>query len=83
MCGVNGRKQVIVTGRTGVEIDVIDRAKHCAKGQGRQERAEKTTGTVGEQRLRRGTTVQDGGQEERREASLGPDTLASRGEEGF
>lgn len=60
MRGVNGRKWGGTDKEDGVETDINEWARRCAKqGQGRQE-GEKSRGTVGAQRLRRGK-VQTGG----------------------
>lgn len=86
MRGANGRKRGDNDRKDGVEIDINECARRCAKGQGRQEGAEKSRGTVGAQRFRRGTKVQDGGPEERREARRAlraRNYIAGSGEEGL
>lgn len=86
MRGANGRKRGDNDRKDGVEIDINECARRCAKGQGRQEGAEKSRGTVGAPRFRRGTKVQDGGPEERREARRAlraRNYIAGSGEEGL
>lgn len=61
MRAVNGRKWGATDKEDGVETDINEWARRCAQqGQGRQEGDEKSRGTAGAQRLRRGK-VQAGG----------------------
>lgn len=85
--GLMGESGAVMTGRTGWKLTLMSvRGAAPNKGQGRQEGAEKSRGTVGAQRIRRGAKVQDGGPEERREARRvlrARDYIAGRGEEGL